>query len=133
MEKEKATHSSILAWRAPWTVQSMGCKESCTTEQFLLHFNLNNSWTQGYKNTKKKKELEPQKINCVHIAKISLTQANIQKSKTVTKTEWHVKGEFSGREIIAIMVTHTLKQINKQTKTPTAITMNMNEEVAFLE
>ena len=31
------------------------------------------------------------------------------------------------------MVTHTLKQINKQTKTPTAITMNMNEEVAFLE
>ena len=33
-----ATHSSILAWRSPWTeeepgkLQSMGCKESDTTE-----------------------------------------------------------------------------------------------------
>ena len=24
LEKEKATHSSILAWRIPWTVLSMG-------------------------------------------------------------------------------------------------------------
>ena len=24
LEKEKATHSSILGWRIPWTVQSMG-------------------------------------------------------------------------------------------------------------
>jgi len=24
LEKGKATHSSILAWRIPWTVQSMG-------------------------------------------------------------------------------------------------------------
>ena len=24
MEKGKATHSSILAWRSPWVVQSMG-------------------------------------------------------------------------------------------------------------
>ena len=24
MEKGKATHSSILAWRIPWTVESMG-------------------------------------------------------------------------------------------------------------
>ena len=24
LEKEKATHSSILAWRIPWTVQFMG-------------------------------------------------------------------------------------------------------------
>ena len=24
LEKRKATHSSILAWRIPWTVQSMG-------------------------------------------------------------------------------------------------------------
>ena len=36
-----ATHSSILAWRIPWTeelggLQSTGCKESDTTEQ--LHF-----------------------------------------------------------------------------------------------
>ena len=24
LEKEKATHSNILAWRIPWTVRSMG-------------------------------------------------------------------------------------------------------------
>ena len=41
LEKEMATHSSILAWRIPWTeelggLQSMGCKESDTTEK--LHF-----------------------------------------------------------------------------------------------
>ena len=37
LEKEMATHSSILAWRIPWTeelggLQSMGRKESDTTE-----------------------------------------------------------------------------------------------------
>ena len=26
LQKGKATHSSILAWRIPWTVQSMGSK-----------------------------------------------------------------------------------------------------------
>ena len=41
LEKEMATHSSILAWRIPWTeelvgLQSMGHKESDTTEQ--LHY-----------------------------------------------------------------------------------------------
>ena len=30
LEKGKATHSSILAWRIPWTIP--GCKESDTTE-----------------------------------------------------------------------------------------------------
>ena len=37
LEKEMVTHSSILAWRIPWTekpggLQSMGRKESDTTE-----------------------------------------------------------------------------------------------------
>ena len=41
LAKEMATHSSILAWKIPWTeepggLQSMGCKESDMTEQF--HF-----------------------------------------------------------------------------------------------
>ena len=41
-EKEMATHSSILAWRIPWTeelggLQSMGCKESDTTERLHFH------------------------------------------------------------------------------------------------
>ena len=37
-----ATHSSILAWRIPWTERSLagysprGCKESNTTEQLTL-------------------------------------------------------------------------------------------------
>ena len=37
LEKGMATHSSILAWRIPWTgepggLQSKGCKESDATE-----------------------------------------------------------------------------------------------------
>ena len=41
--KGKATHSSILAWRIPWTVKSMGHKELDTIELlalslFLYHF-----------------------------------------------------------------------------------------------
>ena len=43
LEKEMATHSSILAWRIPWTeelggLQSTGRKESDMTER--LHFHL---------------------------------------------------------------------------------------------
>ena len=41
LEKEMATHSSILAWKIPWIqepgrLQSMGLQDSDTTEQ--LHF-----------------------------------------------------------------------------------------------
>ena len=36
LEKGKATHSSILAWRIPWTIQSMGCKELDTTKRLSL-------------------------------------------------------------------------------------------------
>ena len=43
LEKEMATHSSILAWRIPWMeelggLQSMGCKESDMTERLHFHF-----------------------------------------------------------------------------------------------
>ena len=45
LEKEMATHSSILAWRIPWTEEPgglhyspWGCKESDTTEQLHFHF-----------------------------------------------------------------------------------------------
>ena len=37
MEKGKATHSSILAWRIPWTDSPWGHKESGTTERLSLH------------------------------------------------------------------------------------------------
>ena len=43
LEKEMATHASILAWRIPWTeelggLQSMDCKESDMTERLHFHF-----------------------------------------------------------------------------------------------
>ena len=44
LEKEMATHSSILAWRIPWIeepggLQSTGSKESDTTELLCFHLN----------------------------------------------------------------------------------------------
>ena len=36
LEKGKATHSSILAWKIPWIVQSMGHKEADMTQQLTL-------------------------------------------------------------------------------------------------
>ena len=43
LEKEMATHSSILAWRIPWTeepggLQSTGGKESDRTKRLHFHF-----------------------------------------------------------------------------------------------
>ena len=45
LEKEMATHSSILAWEIPWTekparLQSMGHKESDTTERLYFDFGI---------------------------------------------------------------------------------------------
>ena len=42
LEKGMVTHSSILAWRIPWTkepdrLQSMGRKESDKTEDIYIH------------------------------------------------------------------------------------------------
>ena len=45
LEKEMATHSSILAWRILWTeelggLQSMGHKESYMTKRLHFHFHI---------------------------------------------------------------------------------------------
>ena len=46
MENGMATHSSILAWRIPWTEEPgrlyspWGCKESDMTEKLNFHFSL---------------------------------------------------------------------------------------------
>ena len=45
LEKAMAPHSSALAWKIPWMeepgrLQSMGCKESDTTERLHFHFSL---------------------------------------------------------------------------------------------
>ena len=52
LEKEMATHSSILAWKIPWTVepgrlQSMGSQRVGLTER--LHFHFLFSWYDGKK------------------------------------------------------------------------------------
>ena len=38
LEKEQATHSSILAWRIPWTYSLWDRKESDTSKKISLHF-----------------------------------------------------------------------------------------------
>ena len=49
MEEGKATHSSILAWRIPWTVYSpWGCKESDTTEQLSLSLSFFSTLYEGF-------------------------------------------------------------------------------------
>ena len=55
LEKEMATHSSILAWRIPWMeelggLQSTGRKESDTTE--LLHFHFHACCTDWFQKEK---------------------------------------------------------------------------------
>ena len=52
LEKGKATHSSILAWRIPWTV--WGGKESDTTERLSLSLSttFHDTNTQKIKNKK---------------------------------------------------------------------------------
>ena len=50
LEKGKVTHSSILAWSTPWTVQSMGPQSQTRLSDFHFHMA-----------SKKKKNLERQK------------------------------------------------------------------------
>ena len=56
LEKEMAIHSSILAWRIPWTekpgcmLQSMGCTQSDTTERLYFTTDSNNE-ISFYKHT----------------------------------------------------------------------------------
>ena len=37
LEKGRATHSSILAWRIPWTVESMGLQTKSRTQLSNFH------------------------------------------------------------------------------------------------
>ena len=52
LQKEMATHSSVLAWRIPWTeepggLQSMGSQESDTTKQLHSSILVKNSIDRG--------------------------------------------------------------------------------------
>ena len=56
LEKEVITHSSILAWRIPWTeesggLQSMGLQESDTTEWLHFHFFTFMHWRRKWQPT----------------------------------------------------------------------------------
>ena len=42
LEKGKATHSSFLAWRIPWTLQSMGLQKLHMTERLSLALSFTN-------------------------------------------------------------------------------------------
>ena len=41
LEKEMATHSSILAWRIPWTEEPGGLQSSCASAQGRVYSNTN--------------------------------------------------------------------------------------------
>ena len=57
LEKEMATHSSILAWRIPWTeepggLQSMGSQRD-RTERLHFHFHFPEHMVQTSKSTRR--------------------------------------------------------------------------------
>ena len=55
LEKRKATHSRILAWRIPWTVYSpCGCEELDTTERLSLSLFIATNYLSIKKNVLKK-------------------------------------------------------------------------------
>ena len=58
LEKGKATHSSILAWRIPWTLQSMR-SELDTTEQLSLHFSIKNEYNISHRSPTSPKQTHP--------------------------------------------------------------------------
>ena len=74
LEKEMATHSSILAWKIPWTEEPGGyspggCKESDTTKQLHFQFHFftigpSNS-TPGYTSERQTKNTNSKR--CMHL------------------------------------------------------------------
>ena len=55
LEKEMATHSSVLAWKIPWTekpgrLQSMGSQSRTQLSDFAFTFHFHGSFRQGDKN-----------------------------------------------------------------------------------
>ena len=73
-EKEMATHSSILAWRTPWTeelcgLQSTGRKESDTTERLHFHFYVQRPegrWSRALKETEEVAWLQRRETEQAH-------------------------------------------------------------------
>ena len=54
LKEEMATHSSILAWKIPWTerpgrLQSVGVKDLDTTEHLLASYKVEKSWVRFWR------------------------------------------------------------------------------------
>ena len=83
LEKEMATHTSILAWRIPWTeepgeLQSMGSQELDMTWQLNHHQcryiwrNIENQWQAGSQASKIGKNKENRHVRLVQDSEILL-------------------------------------------------------------
>ena len=64
LEKGKATHSSILAWRIPWTIQSMG-SQRVSTRLSNFHFQ-ENLWLNCHQITVQ--------LNPVNVLKVTILE-----------------------------------------------------------
>ena len=69
LEKGKATHSSILAWRIPWTVESIGSQRIWRDFHFHFSWNLINVDNHFLA---KKIEVEEQLDYCINVLVLSL-------------------------------------------------------------
>ena len=68
LEEERTTHSSILAWRVPWTeesdrLQSMGVAKSWTLlKQLSMHIH---AWVGIFRQSRKYGDPESGKLSCI--------------------------------------------------------------------
>ena len=86
LEKGKATHSSILTWRIPWTIQYMGSQRvGHDRVTFTLYFvkNLNN-----YKVTKSITQLKPKRTDW------SLVPRTVNGTSVCVLEEWGFERQF---------------------------------------
>ena len=98
LEKEMATHSSILAWRIPWTeelggLQSTGRKESDTTERLHFHFHLKkNRQRDSIRRPlqKSKHEIMPFSATWMDLEEVMLNE--ISQRKTSVKDKYYICG-----------------------------------------
>ena len=118
LEKEKATHSSILAWEIPWTeepgqLQSMGHKQSATTEGLHFHFQL---VSQLYhKSHKFIDSLEIESLFILYLLKYCITHSPTHCLLQAQRKHIYCDPPLSTAELSTVTVTsvkHGLKIVN---------------------
>ena len=85
LEKEMATHSSVLAWEIPWTeepggLQSTGSQESDTTER-LNHHQLYQCLKSHYLCVAPHSPLPRADLSVVHVAQSSVSRIGFSTSE----------------------------------------------------